>query len=480
MAAEKNGKETSSAPKMKQADSLNAPQFISNFFTVPEPPARRSVLTEEEALRAGNWEALARIRMAVAAREASQGQDFNGDGEASKSLSGFFDGGVDKHGGRYSEDGRYYDAFGGFYDRYGYEHADGSYTSVNGTTYDASTNKVVLADGTERKMPENLDTAEERKAVVRADAAVVDHDNNNSSNTVPMTDDQKTAAGQQAGGALGKAAGQPTQEQQEVSNIMVETRIEEGKSLEEFFTGAEVEAARAKHRAQQAAAQEMHRSELGNQTERRGLYEAAMAGMRDEAQQTPYRKLTRDEVTKLGIQHSNIHPRSGLATEKEAKPGDGKEQKVETAAEHAGHGSEACTGWYSDGKGYWDEHGGYYDDKGGYWDAEGGYADKDGGYTDKFGGYLSKDGSYMDAKGNYVDKDGNLWLSGSDGPSYAAKEGVDYVAQLRAAARENKDWAEMHGKTPGLVPAVCSDGPPTESADPVQKQSNTPPRAPRM
>jgi hypothetical protein len=97
--------------------------------------------------------------------------------------------------------------------------------------------------------------------------------------------------------------------------------------------------------------------------------------------------------------------------------------------------------WIKDKNGgFWDEFGGYYDSRGGYFDRQGGYFGKDGSYFDQYGGYMSKDGSFLDAKGNMVDSSGNFYLSNhkpNDPPDFPARPGVKWVDVL-AAANENR------------------------------------------
>ena len=70
-------------------------------------------------------------------------------------------GAVDKYGGHYGSDGFYYDRFGGHYDKTGYEFKDGSYKSITGAYYDAKTNKIYEADGSEGVMPPEPESPKE-------------------------------------------------------------------------------------------------------------------------------------------------------------------------------------------------------------------------------------------------------------------------------------------------------------------------------
>ncbi|MEZ0224112.1 MAG: hypothetical protein ACAH83_06140 [Alphaproteobacteria bacterium] len=92
-----------------------------------------------------------------------------------------------------------------------------------------------------------------------------------------------------------------------------------------------------------------------------------------------------------------------------------------------------------------------YRDSNGSLDEDGGYTDKNGGYCYKHGGYMSADGSYIDRMGgNFVDKDGNLWLANntSGKPDFPKKDGVDYVALLRSMDETSFNARPNNEKTP--------------------------------
>lgn len=326
--------------------------------------------------------------------------------QASDNSADTGDGRADSYGGYLGEDGCYYDRFGGHYDDYGYESRDGSYTSLTGSHYDATTGNITQADGTERAVPKDLQGKPDKKAIVKAEAAVVALDNRKEPNARPMTAEQKAAAAATEAGALGDTPQLPqaNEEQQQVADQAVRIRKRKGKRLDATWTREELEAARAEVDAERKA----HTKEYDD-------YEAVLAGKKDKpaSDDERYQPVSKDQaLSKIGHVHS-------LGTQTTTPPADP---------------AASATEWYTDKNGgYWDEFGGYYDNKGGYWDTNGGYWDKNGGYTDKHDGYTWADGSYLDARNNYVDSGGNLWAA--DGTYYKAQPNIDYKAQLQEAER---------------------------------------------
>ena len=83
----------------------------------------------------------------------------------------------DRYGGRYdTNNNHYYDRFGGRYDERGYEFADGSYLSADGSMLDKAIDAIVLADGVVAKLTPAMKDESAKDVMHKAqDIAEADH-----------------------------------------------------------------------------------------------------------------------------------------------------------------------------------------------------------------------------------------------------------------------------------------------------------------
>ena len=484
MAIKEDGREQDDLPA--GADKPQ-PETTASQFATRNADASHNILTEDEAERKGDFTALLRIRLANAAREASEHLDVNGDGFIAQSLSSgeadrtapslFY--GQDEFGGYYAKDGNYHDKFGGYYDPFGYTAKDGSYTSAGGDHWDAETGKVTLASGEERpQTSEVVQQAIENDPTIARDQIKMDTQVAESRETEERKRRKQpsgkkkpkvntAAAAQAAGAGIAYGAVVVTNDDREVSNIILETRIQEHRDTSKPATADEIQRANEEFLRKKGFI-ERARTRLSQQ-----IADDATPDDKDGVAQRGDRpKFTAVSKEEASAKIKSMHvPAAAAKVTKATKatgatPG-GDVKKPEDGATTATTGNTtadqktdataaAGSNWYADARGgYWDEFGGYYDKDGGYWEVDGGYWDKYNVYTDVNGGRTWPDGSYLDPKSNFVDKDGCYYMP--DGAQIKPPVGMDFKKQMQEAAAKNETWHlpdELKPLLMSKVPAV--------------------------
>lgn len=466
MAIKEDGQNTDDALPV---DTQTGP-VTSQFVAPVNPDASSTVLTEDEAERKGDFTALLRIKLANAAREASEHFDVNGDGFIATSLSSASEGETsgsavrDECGGYYAQNGDYYDKYGGHYDDLGYSAKNGDYTSDCGEHWDKKTGKITNADGTERKVDSTV-VQEEMKKDPNVGKTVVQVDEQFRRRRLghkpkkPKVDKKK--ASNTEGGGTPVATPPPSKEDKAKTEIVIEERKANGLDLNGPATAAEMKHAeeiyqwRLKHVnnaredlsefivSQSAAGikPDAAKSATGLGTQSGGNpkkpkftavskeeAEAALGRLHVPVKEGAHVHTSADHGGPADHDHDDHGALPGAKAEGEAKP---KDQKSDNTTDGAN--------WYADSKGgYWDEFGGYYDKDGGYWEADGGYWDKYNVYTDVNGGRTWPDKSYLDPNFNYVDAAGCYYMP--DGTQIKPPAGMDFKKQMQEAAAKHEEW----------------------------------------
>ena len=481
MAIKEDGQDTEDTLPVDTRIGAPASQFVAPA----NPDGASTILTEDEAERKGDFTALLRIKLANAAREASEHFDVNGDGYVATSLSSSGEAesvagsalyGRDEFGGYYAKDGDYYDKFGGYYDDHGYTAKDGSYTSIGGEHWDASTGKVTDADGTEREQTSDVvaDAIKKKPTIgrdqVKMDTRVAENreaeERKKKKKPAKQPKINKPGAAASAGGGI-QFGITITAEDKEKSDIILQGRIERHEDTSKPPTAAEIKNAnevfenRRKHvdhvredlsefivsqrlqggqgaatvtadEMKQADAIFQQRSGSRKKTTFKAVSkeeaEAALGRIHVPVKEGAHVHTSADHGGPADHDHDDHSALPAAKAEGEAKP---KDQKSDAATDGAN--------WYADSKGgYWDEFGGYYDKDGGYWEVDGGYWDKYNVYTDVNGGRTWPDKSYLDPDFNYVDAAGCYYMP--DGTQIKPPAGMDFKKEMQEAAAKHEKW----------------------------------------
>ncbi|TAL39861.1 MAG: hypothetical protein EPN97_01635 [Alphaproteobacteria bacterium] len=395
-------------------------------------PKKAEPKTIEDAIRAGDWVAVARIRAATIAQlERASHEDVDGDGRiggqkvatgeetALRDGNGYLDAeGRDPYGYKYygnfgyDAKGDYHDSFGGVLDKKGVYHAeDGGESDIkhgvsekDGTIYNHVTHQAMwLKDGKYYLVNMDPDT----KKVTFPE---LDEHGEPLAHTKAEADAFKARALKE----------NPPASPEQMAKWQAETvsidearrdRVEGGKPKEEATPGAS-------------------HSDTQTRTSQSGASQAATAaaggivgGIGISMQRETFQVISgaNDAFNQL-----RLHQKQGYTRQQEAARKAATVSPAERQSSDPGQFKPA-----SPAHPVGQRKSAFYEE---YLDSNDAFHDKNGGIAYKHGGYKAADGSYIDRQGNFVDKDGNLWLANnkSGKPDFMKQGDVDYADLLRA------------------------------------------------
>jgi hypothetical protein len=380
---------------------------------IPPEPQKEAPKTIEDAIRAGDWIAVARIRAAqIAQLERASHEDADGDGRiGDKKVSASEDAALRDGNGYLDAEGR--DPYGlKYYGNFGYD-KQGNYHDSYGNTINTKTGVVTYEDNSKNDLRRGVYENEDGWINKVTGEKLVEV--NGEYHLMRMGDDGHN----------------------ETLRIL-KTKMEAEQLVEEWKRKNPPQSEKQYLEDSESTDRKREQAATGGQTSARNpdLPDPNRRPPDETAAPPPAPSKVQSEKAEYDYQIATAREEA-LLQQRQASAKRARAIQEITVGKARGQSSLYVNGPDSRAQGVFIVKGG------GEVDAKGGFTDKDGGYTEKLGGYRAPDGSYTDGYGSYVDVKGNLWLANdkSDKPSFMKQDGVDYREVLQL-------WRENNGRLP--------------------------------